>query len=69
MYFDALYCIKQNGGQISNFAERKTCVQYSCQNLEFSESSVLAEVGNKALAHTFDVLNPKILVTKFDFVF
>ena len=39
------------------------------KNLGFSESSVLAEVGNKTLEQTFDVLNPKILVTKFDFVF
>ena len=38
-------------------------------NLGFSESSMLAEVGNKALWHNFDVLNPKILVTKLDFVF
>ena len=39
------------------------------KNVGFSESNVLAEVGNKALEHTFDVLNPKILATKFDFVF
>ena len=38
-------------------------------NLGVSESNMLAEVGNKALWHTFDVLNPKILVTMFDFVF
>ena len=36
-------------------------------NLGFSESTMLAEVGNKALQHNFDVLNPKILVTKLDF--
>ena len=30
---------------------------------------MLAEVGNKALQHNFDALNPKILVTKLDFVF
>ena len=39
------------------------------KNLGFSESIVLAEVGNKTSEHTFDVLNPKILVTKLDFVF
>ena len=38
-------------------------------NLGVSESKMLAEVGNKALEHTFNVLNPKILVTKLDFVF
>ena len=38
-------------------------------NLGFSESSILAEVGNKAFKHYFDVPNPKILVTKLDFVF
>ena len=35
-------------------------------NLGVSESNMSAEVGNKTLEHTFDVLNPKILVTKFD---
>ena len=53
---------------MTNFAERKTCVQYSCKSLGFSESNVLAEVGNKTLEQTFDVLNPKTL-TKFDFAF
>ena len=38
-------------------------------NLGFSERSVLTEVGNNVLEHTYDVLNPKILATKFDFVF
>ena len=38
-------------------------------NLGISESNVLAEVGNKAFKHNFDVSNPKILVTKLDFVF
>ena len=38
-------------------------------NLGFLESSILAEVGNKALQHNFDVLNPKILVIKLDFAF
>ena len=37
--------------------------------LRFSENNMLAEVGNKALQRDFDVLNPKILVTKLDFVF
>ena len=37
--------------------------------LGFSESSVLAEVGNKVLMHSCDVLDPKILVIKLDFVF
>ena len=55
---------------MTNFAEKKGCVQYSCQKSRvFRKQCVLAEVGNKALEHTFDVLNPKILVTKFDFVF
>ena len=35
-------------------------------NLGVSEGNMLAQVGNKALEHTYDVLNPKILVTKFD---
>ena len=38
-------------------------------NLRVSESKMLAEVGNKALQHNLDVLNPKILATKLDFVF
>ena len=38
-------------------------------NLGVSESSMLAEVGNKALQHNFDVLNPKILAANVDFVF
>ena len=38
-------------------------------NLGFSESNMSAEVGYKALYHNFDVLNPKVLVTKLDFVF
>ena len=37
--------------------------------LGFSESNMSAEVGNKALWHNFDVLDPKILVIKLDFVF
>ena len=28
-----------------------------------------AEVGNKALEYSFHVLDPKVLVTKLDFVF
>ena len=32
------------------------------KNLGFSEIIVLAEVGNKALEHTFDVINPSILL-------
>ena len=39
------------------------------KNLGFLGSIALEEVGNKALEHTFDVLNPKILSTKLDFVF
>ena len=39
------------------------------KNLGFSERNMSAEVGDKALEHTLYVLNPKILVTKFDFVF
>ena len=38
-------------------------------NLEVSESNMLAEVGNKALWHNLDVLDPKLLVIKLDFVF
>ena len=38
-------------------------------NLGVSESSMLAEVGNKALQHNFDVLDLKILVFKLHFVF
>ena len=38
-------------------------------NLGVSESSMLAEVCNKTLKHNFDMPNPKILVTEFDFVF
>ena len=38
-------------------------------NLGVSESNMLAEVGNKALWHNFDVLDQKILVIKVDFVF
>ena len=38
-------------------------------NLGFSESNMLAEVGNKAFKHNFDVPNPKILVTNLKFVF
>ena len=30
---------------------------------------MLTEVGNKALQHNFDVVNPKILEAKVDFVF
>ena len=37
-------------------------------NLGVSESNILAEVGNEALWHNFDVLNPKILVAKVDVV-
>ena len=37
-------------------------------NLGVSESKMLAEVGDKALWHNFDVLNPKILVAKVDVV-
>ena len=39
------------------------------KNLRFSESNMLAKVGNKASQHNFDVLNPKVLVTKLDVVF
>ena len=49
--------------------KRKLVCSIHAKNLGFSVSNVLAEVGNKALQHTFDVLNPKILVMKFDFVF
>ena len=39
-------------------------------NLGVSESKMPAEVGDKALIqHNFDVLDPKVLVTKIDFVF
>ena len=38
-------------------------------DLGVSESNMLAEVGNKALWHNFDALNPKILVIKLDFLF
>ena len=38
-------------------------------NSWFSESSILAEVGNKGFKHNFDVPNPKILVTRLAFVF
>ena len=38
--------------------------------LGVSESKMPAEVGNKALIqHNLDVLDPKVLVTKIDFVF
>ena len=37
-------------------------------NLRFSESNMLAEVGNKALWHNLDVVDPKLLVIKLDFV-
>ena len=45
---------------MTNFGERKTCVRYSdVINLGFSESSILAEVGNKAFKHNFDcILEP-----------
>ena len=39
------------------------------KNLVFSESIVLAELGNKVFEHSFHVLDPKIFVTKPDFVF
>ena len=38
-------------------------------NFGISESGMSAEVGNKAFKHNFDVPNPKILVSKLDFVF
>ena len=38
-------------------------------NLRFSESNMLAEVGNKAFKHNFDMPDPKILLAKLDFVF
>ena len=38
-------------------------------NLGFSERSMFSEIGNKAFKHNFDVPNPKILVTKLNFVF
>ena len=69
MYFNTLYCIKQIGGQIGNFAERKACVQYQCYKFTGSESNMLAEVDNKALWHNFDMLDPKILAIKLDLVF
>ena len=47
-------------------AERKTCVHSNVINLRFSESRMLAKVDNKALQHNFDVLNPKLLVTKHE---
>ena len=49
--------------------KRRLVCSIHVKNLGFSESNVLAKVGNKALEHTFDVLNPKILVTNFDFIF
>ena len=55
---------------MTNSWERKTCVRsINVINLGFSESSMLAEVGNKVFKHNFDVPNPKILVTRLDFVF
>ena len=38
-------------------------------DLGVSESNMLAEVGNKALWHNLDVLDPQIPATKLDFVF
>ena len=49
--------------------EENLCAAFKFNNLGFLERIVSAEVGNNALEHTFDVLNRKILVTKFDFVF
>ena len=38
-------------------------------NIGLSESNLLPEAGNKVFKHNTDVPNPKILVTKLDFVF
>ena len=54
---------------MTNFAERRTYVQYWFLKLGFSESKMLTEVGNKVVQHNFDVLNSKILVTNLEFVF
>ena len=55
---------------MNNFAGKKTFVQYiDFINLGFSESNMLAEIGNKALRHNFDMLNSKILVQKLDLHF
>ena len=48
--------------------ERHVC-SIDVINLGVSESNMLAEVGNKTLWHNFDVLDPKVLVIKLDFVF
>ena len=50
---------------MTNFAGRKT----DFINLGFSDNNMLAKVGNKALHHNIDMLNPKILVIKLDFAF
>ena len=49
--------------------KEKLVCSIQVKNLVFLKSIVLAELGNKTLEHTFDVLNPKILVTKLDFIF
>ena len=50
--------------------ERLVCaINIDFINLGISESNTLAEVGNKALWNNFDVLYPKILVIKLEFVF
>ena len=51
------------------FAERKTCVRYSCYKFGVSENNMSAEVSNKMLKHNFDVPDQKILVAKLVFVF
>ena len=49
--------------------KRRLVCSIHVKNLGFSESNVLAEVGNKALECSFHMLDPKILLTKLDFVF
>ena len=48
--------------------ERLTC-SIDVTILGVSESNMSTEVGNKALWHNFDVLDPKIIVIKLDFAF
>ena len=49
--------------------KRKLVCSIHVKNLRFSESNVLAEVGNNALEYSFHVLDPKVLVTNLDSVF
>ena len=41
--------MKQNGGQMTNFQKGRLVCSIDVINLGASESSMLAEVGNKAL--------------------